>query len=350
MQLTPLRFGGIEVGFPVVLAPMAGYTDRACRVLCRRFGCELALTEVANAQGLVHGSKPTFHLLETGPGEHPVGAHIYGFEPGAMAAAAGLIERLKRFDFIDINCGCPVRKIVAKGAGAALMKSPARIEAIVRAVVDATRLPVTIKTRLGLTPATHNVEEVVAAAEAGGAAAVFIHARYASARHSGPADWAALARVKAAAGVPVVGNGGVDAPGDALGMLEQTGVNGVMIGRAAVGRPWIFADIAALARGAEVPVRAPGFVRAVVSDQLDAVSELKEMEYGIRRHASLTIEHASVLAFRGHLHQYLAGRPRWPAARRRLNDLQSKQGVMDMVDNVLGLGNSPRPMVAGGDN
>jgi nifR3 family TIM-barrel protein len=337
VQLKPLRFGGLEVGFPVVLAPMAGYTDRACRMMCRRFGCELAMTEVANAQGLVHGSKPTFHILETGSGEHPVAAHIYGSDPDVMAEAARRIERLERFDFIDINCGCPVRKIVARGAGVALMKTPARIEAIVAAVRAAVAMPVTIKTRLGLTPETHNVEEVVAAAEAGGAAAVFVHARYASARHSGPADWEALAAVKAAARVPLAGNGGVDEPADALRMLGQTGVDGVMIGRAAIGRPWIFEDVAALAGGEAVPVRSPGFIRDVVSSHLAAVVVLKEREYRIRRHARLTIEHAAVLAFRGHLHQYLAGRPRWARARRRLNDLETRDDVMAVVNSVLSL-------------
>jgi len=160
-----LHVGSVRISPPVMLAPMAGYTDAAFRWQCMQHGCGASFTEVVNAEGIVHGSPMTMHLLGTEPGEHPVAAHIYGRNPDSMAVAAAIIAGLGRFDFIDINGGCPVRKIVAKGCGVALMKDPPRIEAIVRAIRGAVALPVTVKTRAGLKPDAVLVSDVAAAAE-----------------------------------------------------------------------------------------------------------------------------------------------------------------------------------------
>jgi tRNA-dihydrouridine synthase B len=330
-----LRIGSILVAAPFVLAPMAGYTDAAMRWLCRRFGCGLTLTEVANAEGIARGCKRSLHLLETLPGERPIGAHIYGAEPDRMAEAAAVIAAMGRFDFIDVNCGCPTRKIVAKGAGAALTRRPDQIEAIVRAIRGAVALPVTVKTRTGFSLAHQNISEIAHAVEQGGAAAIFIHARVALNRHNGAADWQALARVKRERGIPVIGNGGVTVAADALRMIEATGVDGVMVGRAAVGHPWIFGEMRALFSGQPWPPLAAEACLAVIAQHLDLLAALKAMERRYRRSGSLPVEQAAVLHFRGHLARYLSGLRGWGEVRRHFSAIETRQDVMAAARRVL---------------
>ncbi len=334
--MTPLRIGTLTIPFPVVLAPMAGYTDAAMRSICVGYGAGLTYTEVVNADGLVRGSKLTWHLLHTFPEERPVVAHLYGSDPGVMAEAAREVDLLHRFDAIDINCGCPVRKIVAKGAGAALMASPERIQAIVAAVVAAVSVPVTVKTRIGLDPRHVNIAEVAAAAEAGGAAAIAIHGRLASNHHRGPSDWDLIARTKSERRIPVIGNGGIETAADAPRMLAATGVDGVMVGRAAVGAPWIFQDIRHLLEGSAPHPHPLTEVHAVVGEQLRRLVLVKELEQTLRRRSSLTADAAAALHFRAHLFQYLHGLRNWADVRRRLDTMNSSEAVMRAVELVIG--------------
>jgi nifR3 family TIM-barrel protein len=315
---------------------MAGYTDVAFRALCRRFGCALTYTEVVNATGIVHRNGRTLDMLEIESVERPVAAHIYGSEPSTMAEAARYIEQLGRFDVIDVNCGCPVRKIVAKGAGAALMREPEKIGRIVRAIRDAVSLPVTVKTRVGLKPDSINILETAQAVEEAGAAAIAVHARPASQVHSGPADWDALARVKAARRLSVIGNGGVSAPEDVLRMFRETGVDGVMVGRAAVGNPWFFEQARALLGG--VAPRLPGTDerRAMVLEHLGRLMAMKQQAAKRRRKRGLPPDQTAVLTFRAHLHRYLAGFPRWPEVRRTLNTMHTEEHVLNALWTVLG--------------
>lgn len=335
-SVPPLRIGQLTVPVPVVLAPMAGYTDAAMRLLCRRGGAGLAFTEVTNAQALLRNSRMTFHLLETFAGERPVAAHLYGADAETLARAARIVEDLGRFDAIDINCGCPVRKIVAKGAGAALMARPAEVERIVRAVGTAVSLPVTVKTRLGLVSGEETLMDVTAAAEQGGAAAVSVHARYADRQHAGAADWDALARVKQARSIPVLGNGGIGEPSEVLRMFRQTGVNGVMIGRAAVGNPWFFRETCRVlgfpAPGGDLPAG----LREVIEEHLSLLRQLKVKAQRIRRRSRLSADQAAALHFRGHLHRYLAGRPGWGAVRRNLQGLNTVKKIMAAVEQGCG--------------
>jgi len=335
VELKPFNIGNVVVDPPAVLAPMAGYTDAAMRLLCREFHCGLAMTEVVTAEGLWRGSRPSLHLLETLPAEGPVGAHIYGREPSSMAAAAVVIEKLGRFDFIDINCGCPVRKMVRRGAGVALMKEPERIGQIVSAVREAVSLPVTVKTRLGLSPNRHNVSEVAQAVEEAGGAAVFIHARYASHKHAGRPDWEALARVKRERSIPVVGNGGVEAAEDVWRMRAETGVDGVMIGRAAIGNPWIFEEVWRRSRGESIAQHSMAEHRAVIERHLERLIALVEKEQLWRRHGAMPAEQAAARLFRGHLFKYLCGWEGWGEVRRTLSSIQSRRDVMEAVDRVL---------------
>jgi tRNA-dihydrouridine synthase B len=335
MQLKPLQIGSLVIEFPVILAPMAGYTDLAMRLLSREHGAGMVMTEVVNAQGINHGSKRTLHMLESCDAERPVGGHIYGREPEDMARAAATIEGLGRFDFIDINCGCPVRKIVAKGCGAALMAEPDRVGRIVAAVSEAVSLPVTVKTRIGLTPDRLNVDDVAQAVEENGGGAIAIHGRFACNRHKGPADWETIARIKSARAIPVVGNGGVDTPADVERMFRETGVDGGMVGRVAVGNPWFFDHVKRLAAGQPVKGCSPAERRSAIVRHLELMKGLKEKERQYRRSSCLEADPATALHFRGHLHQYLAGLQGWATVRRRLQEIHSLADVMAGVDYVL---------------
>ena len=321
----------------VILAPMAGYTDSALRGICKRYGCGMVFTEVVNAEAIVHGSKITMHMLETEPGENPIAAHIYGSKPEIMAEAVSIIEKLDRFDFIDLNCGCPVRKIVAKGSGAALMADPQKIHDIIKAMCQATSLPVTAKTRLGLTPERNNISEVAQAMEEAGASAIHIHARFASSRHNGPADWGELSRIKSERNIPIIGNGGVDCAADAPKMLEQTGVNGVMIARAAVGNPWIFDEIEHIFAGKPYTPHSLEEHRQIISEHLDRLVALKSMEKKYRRKKSMPPDQAAALHFRSHLVQYLSGFKGWRQILHGLQTMHTIEGIMAAVDQVLAL-------------
>ena len=333
-MIRPLSIGPLTIPFPVLLAPMAGYTDCAFRSLCRRYGSGAVFTEVVNAEGVIRDSRPTFHLLETLPGERPIAAHIYGANPDSLAQAAAIIEKLGRFDFIDVNCGCPVRKIVAKGAGAALMKSPEKIEAIVRSIRGAVSLPVTVKTRIGYAPDRMNISEVAHAVEAGGGHAIFIHARFATNVHRGPADWDTLARIKAERSIPVIGNGGVSRAQDALDMFAQTRVDGVMIGRAAVGNPWLFDEIRRLMDGAPHAPHTLAEHRAVIMEHIEKLTALTGKEHR-RRKSKLPPEDSAVLLFRAHLVRYLAGFRGFAEVRRNLQTLHTRAGLAEAVDGVI---------------
>ena len=189
-RLQPVQIGSLRVEWPVFLAPMAGYTDGAFRSLCLEHGCGAAVTEMVNAYGLTIGHARTGLYLDTWGAEHPLGAQIYGSDPGVMAAAAAKIAQLGKYDILDINAGCPMPKIRNRGDGAGLMRDPAKMAEIVRQVAAAVgaTLPVTLKTRIGWCADTINVLETTAGAEEAGAQAIFLHGRVASVRHSGPAD------------------------------------------------------------------------------------------------------------------------------------------------------------------
>jgi len=336
MVLKPLKIGNVTIEFPVVLAPMAGYTDPVMRMLCRRFGCGLAYTEVTNSEGIVRGQKPTMHILETAPDETPVVAHIYGANPEVMAQAAVEIEKLGRFQIIDINCGCPVRKIVAKGAGAALMKKPEKIGAIVKAVKSACSLPVTVKTRIGFSASQMNISEIGHAVEENGASAIAIHVRFATERHTGGADWETLAKIKSELSIPVIGNGGVNVAADASRMFAETGVDAIMIGRAAIGNPWIFDEINAVLTGHPYAHHSKAEHRALIEEHLRELAKLKELEKrcGRRKH-KVGLDESTALHFRSHLVGYLRGLRGFGEVRRNFQSLRTTADVMAAVDKVL---------------
>ena len=336
--LQPVQIGPLRVEWPVFLAPMAGYTDGAYRSLCLEQGCGAVVTEMVSAQGLARHHERTGHYLDTWGDEHPLGAQIYGSEPGAMADAAAQIAALKKFDFIDVNAGCPMPKIRNRGDGAGLMRNPAKMAEIVRQVAAATAgaLPVTVKTRIGWCADTINVLETTAGVEAAGAQAIFLHGRVAAGRHSGPADWNLIAEVKRARKVPVIGNGGAKAPADVFRMAAETGVDGVMVGRAALGNPWWFRDLRDLAAGRAPRRPTVDEVRATIREHLRR--EIDLMGRRGKRERKLGTELTACLVLRPHLVRYLRGFRGFGALARTLEERVDAATLLGRVDEVLAAG------------
>lgn len=335
MGISPLRIGALTIRVPLCLAPMAGYTRSPFRAICRRLHCGLVFTELVTAEGIVRRQPRTMHYLESLPEERPVAAHIYGSDPDALSGAARVIESLGRFDLIDINCGCPVPKVTRKGAGVALMREPEKIHAIVQAVSQAVSLPVTIKTRLGLSRELANISEVAQAAEEGGARAIFLHARFASEGHSGPVDLETLQRIKQERSIPVIGNGGITKAHHAYEMLQHTGVDGVMIGRAALGNPWIFDEIHCLWSGRPYSPPTNGERKAVIAEHLHRLHDLMLIKDQFRRRRNHTAEQATCRKFRGHLARYLAGMRGTRNLQKDLMEMDSIKAVITAVGDVL---------------
>jgi nifR3 family TIM-barrel protein len=233
----------VTIDPPLVLAPLAGYTDRAFRGLVRYLGgCGLVVTEMVSSEGLTRGSKFSKEIASVTHEERPVGIQIFGSDPGRMADAAALVEELGA-SLVDINMGCPVRKVTRNGAGAALMCDIDRAAEIVSRMAKSANVPVTAKIRSGWDKDHINAPEVAAALEGAGASAITIHPRCRSDQHRGRAAWKVIAAVKRAVRIPVIGNGDVRSAEDARAMLEETGVEGIMVGRGALKNPWVFRQI-----------------------------------------------------------------------------------------------------------
>jgi len=305
---SPLRLGSLSIWPPTVLAPMAGITTPPFRQLCRRMQCGLVATELTNAEGLARRSAKTLHFLETWPDERPLAAHIYGHDPDVMARAAAVAAELGRFDLIDINAGCPVPKIMRRGEGAGLMKKPETLKQIVQAVRAAVKLPVTVKTRIGFHYEHLVIDELAQAIEEGGAHGLFLHGRTVDRRHAGLADWQTIARIKRERKIPVIGNGGILTAADALRRMAEAGVDGVMIGRAAIGTPWLFGEIAALFDGRPWTPPPAAEKIALLMEMLEGQVRLTEMEHKFRRRIHYAPEISSVMQFRTHLAHLLRGR------------------------------------------
>ena len=326
---------------PLRLSPMAGFTDAPMRLIAQEFGAAHTYTEMANAAGLAHSNGETWQLLETLPGEHDVSAHLYGDDPDAFARAAELVAKCGRFVAIDVNAGCPAPKITRGGAGSALMRDPARIGAIVAAARKASGMPVTVKTRLGYSPSDITVFDVLRAVEDAGGAALAVHGRYRSQGHAGPVALDLVAEVKRRAGIPVYGNGGVRDAASARAFAEATGVDALLVGQAALGHPWVFAEIpsgvsfeATASRAAALPLDE---IRRVLFRHLDLEHEfIKEMAAKYpRAYFDDTPERLLLIRFRCGLFRYLAGLKGASYARGRLVHVHTLAALRDVIDACL---------------
>ena len=240
--MSKLKIGNVEIPSNVILAPMAGITDATFRGICGSMGCELTYTEMVSAKGMSYNNKNTAPLLEIHPSERFRSIQLFGSEPDILAAMAKKLDE-SPFDIIDINMGCPATKIVKNGDGSALMKDPDKIGRIVEAVSKASKKPITVKIRKGFDELNKNAVEVAKIAETAGASAIAVHGRFRTQFYSGNADWDIIRDVKEAVKIPVIGNGDVVDLDAYLAIIAHTNCDGVMIGRAAQGNPWIFRDI-----------------------------------------------------------------------------------------------------------
>jgi tRNA-dihydrouridine synthase B len=265
-----------------VLSPMAGVTDMVFRALCRKHGAELTFCEFVSADGILHGNAVTRELMELGPDEHPVGIQLFGSDPQKLAEAACEAARLGP-DIIDLNFGCPVKKVVKRNGGSALLCNVPLMEQIVRAVVEAVELPVTAKIRLGWSGESLNYMETTQMLQENGVCAITMHGRTRDQKFSGSADWGPIAEVKSVATVPVIGNGDVRSGADFLRMKAETGCDAVMIARAAIGNPFIFDEIRAARSG--VSLQAPDVDRVVETllDHMAREIALKGPRTGLNR-------------------------------------------------------------------
>jgi len=247
----PMKIGSVVLDNVMVLAPLAGITNLPFRLLARASGCGLVCSEMISSNGLVHKSAKTYELLESRIEEKPLSVQIFGSDPEIMAEAAAMVED-SGADILDINLGCAVKKVMKTGSGAALMKVPKKVEIILAAVRKTITIPLTIKIRTGWDKSGIDAFKIAEVAEAGGVDGITVHPRLATQGFGGKADWSLIAAIKNSVSIPVIGNGDVAAPEDVLTMKNETGCDAVMIGRAAIGNPWIFSQALSLMNGNEM--------------------------------------------------------------------------------------------------
>ena len=316
-----LRIGSLKLDNPFLLAPLAGITDAPMRRLCHRQGAALTYTEMVSCKGMWYGDRNTGKLLYTYRDEQPVGYQIFGHEPEVMAYAAREISSMPG-KLIDINFGCPVPKIVKNGEGSALLKNPDLIYDIVAAVVKNTDKPVTAKIRTGWDKDSINVVEVAHAISAAGASAIAVHARTREQYYSGKADWSMIASVKRAVDIPVIGNGDVTDGKAAISMMDETGCDLVMIGRGALGNPWIFREALAAWRGEEIPLQpSKDEKKAMMISHIEDLTELKG-------------EYAAVREMRKHVGWYLKGVPGAAAFRGMVNNITDSNELIKAIKSI----------------
>ncbi|HEY6009739.1 MAG TPA: tRNA dihydrouridine synthase DusB [Geobacteraceae bacterium] len=276
----PLKIGTLTLANNLFLAPMAGITNLPMRLLARECGAALAFTEMVSVNGLVREGQKSFDLLRSTPADRPLGIQIFGDDPQLMAEAARLVE--PHGDLIDINMGCPVRKVVGTGAGSALLREPARVAAIVRAVRRATELPLTVKIRSGWQAGEINFSEIARIAEAEGCDAITLHPRTRAQMFEGQAAWEQLGALKRLVTVPVIGSGDLFRAADVVAMLRQTGCDGAMIARGGLGNPWLFRETLALLAGEEPIPPTPGERHRVAMQHLELFIELAGERVALR--------------------------------------------------------------------
>ena len=317
-----MQIGSVTLAGRMVLAPMAGVTDRAFRQICREQGAALTVTEMVSAKALTYGDKKTPGLLALGVDEHPAAAQIFGHEPETMAEGAKIARGISGCDIIDINMGCPAPKIAGNGDGSALMRDPALAARVIEAVANAVDVPVTVKFRKGWDEKSVNCVEFARMAEQAGAAAIAVHGRTRAQQYSGNADWDAIAAVKRAVSIPVIANGDVAVPEDAVRILRHTGADAVMVGRGALGDPWIFARANALLETGVCPPLPP------FAERIDTA--VRQIELA----AAYKGERVAMLEARRHVNWYLKGQSGLKAFKMRICALERLEELYPLADEL----------------
>lgn len=319
--MSELTIGNVTLDNNIILAPMAGVSDLPFRLLCREQGAGLVCMEMVSAKAIYYNNRNTESLMEIHPQELPVSLQLFGSDPVILSEMAKRIED-RPFALLDINMGCPVPKVVNNGEGSALMKNPKLVKEILSSLVKAINKPVTVKIRKGFDDSHVNAVEIAKIAEDCGVAAVAVHGRTREQYYSGHADWDIIAEVKNAVKIPVIGNGDVDSPQKAEALLAQTGCDGVMIGRAAQGNPWIFREV----------------VRYLETGEAVARPDQKEKKETILRHAALQLEYkgeyTGVREMRKHLSWYTVGMPNSARFRRMINTMETMDELLNGVEQI----------------
>ena len=314
-----MRIGNVTLENNVILAPMAGVTDLPFRLLCKEQGAGLLCMEMVSAKAIYYNNKNTEALMEIDERERPVSLQLFGSDADIMSEMAKMIEE-KPFAILDINMGCPVPKVAGNGEGSALMKNPELVREIVSKVVKAIEKPVTVKIRKGFDENHVNAVEIAKIIEDCGAAAVAVHGRTREQYYSGTADWDIIRQVKEAVSIPVIGNGDVTGPESAKKMIEETGVDGIMIGRAARGNPWIFGQIKEYLETGVIPAK-PSY------------DEVREM---MLRHARMQLEckgeYTGIREMRKHVAWYTAGYPNSAKLRAKMNEVESYEQLRACIE------------------
>lgn len=317
-----MKIGSVKLDNPVIAAPMAGVTDKAFRILAREAGCGLVHTEMVSDQALLYGNPKTCGMLDISGEAGPVSMQIFGSDPGYMAEAAEIVAGRGAW-IIDINMGCPTPKIVKNGEGAALMRNPEKAAGLVRAVVRRVKPPVTVKMRKGWDQSSVNAVELARLVVDAGASAVTVHGRTRCQFYTGKADWGIIAAVKKAVDVPVIGNGDIRLPEDSLAMMEQTGCDGVMIGRAAMGNPWIFSQTVHYLKAGELK---PGPTQA---ERVATALRHFDLLVGIKGEA------VAVREMRKHAAWYLKGTRGAARLRELINQAKSQEEIKEVLAGLL---------------
>lgn len=313
----------VEIPNQVVVAPMAGISNSAFRVICKEFGAGMVVCEMISDRGIIHNNAKTLSMLHVDPVEHPMSIQVFGGSKETLVQAAKFIDQNTQADIIDINMGCPVPKVVKTDAGARWLLDPNKIYEMVSAVVDVVNKPVTVKMRTGWDEEHIYAVENALAAERAGASALAMHGRTRKQMYTGKADWNILKQVNDALTIPFIGNGDVVTPQDAKRMLDEVGSTAVMVGRAALGNPWIIKDMEHYLRTGELlPEQTPREKVETAKEQLSALVELKG-------------EAIAVPEFRRQAAYYLKGVPRSARTRAKINEVWTQKEVYDLLDQFV---------------